>query len=366
MKEAFDRTQIQYEPLSARKNRLDIEEIAIMPEDAVRFQIPAHLANRLETVGYQVKNAVDHGAPVICALGAHAIKNGLGALLKGFIAQGWFTHLATNGAGIIHDWEFSYLGKSSEDVRVNVLEGKFGIWEETGFYINLALIVGAYEGKGYGEAVGSMIAQERLFIPEKAQLESEIQTHPSLWKRAAAADLLDAVITYDLPTGEIAIPHPWKQYSVQSAAYELGIPFTGHPMFGHDIIYTHKLSKGAAVGRTAELDFLSYANSVSRLDGGVYLSVGSSVMSPMIFEKSLSMARNVSLQEENSLTNFDIVVVDLQPETWDWCKGEPPEDNPAYYHRFMKTFNRMGCPVSYICADNRDFFMGLYQLLSNG
>ncbi len=67
---------------------------------------------------------------------------------------------STNGAGIIHDWEFSFQGKSSEDVRENVKLGQFGIWDDTGSFINLALIVGAFEGLGYGESVGKMIVRE--------------------------------------------------------------------------------------------------------------------------------------------------------------------------------------------------------------
>ena len=81
------------------------------------------------------------------------------------------------------------------------------------------------------------------------------------------------------------IPFPFKQYCVQAAAFRLGIPFTGHPMIGHDIIYTHPLNHGAAIGRTALRDFLTFANAVNGLDQGVYMSVGSAVMSPMIFEK---------------------------------------------------------------------------------
>ncbi len=45
------------------------------------------------------------------AFGAHTIKNGLGPVLIELISKGWVTHLATNGAGIIHDWEFAYPGK---------------------------------------------------------------------------------------------------------------------------------------------------------------------------------------------------------------------------------------------------------------
>ncbi len=42
--------------------------------------------------------------------GAHLIKNGLGPLVIRLLEEGWVTHLATNGAGSIHDWEFAYSG----------------------------------------------------------------------------------------------------------------------------------------------------------------------------------------------------------------------------------------------------------------
>ena len=93
-------------------------------------------------------------------------------------------------------------------------------------------------------------------------------------------------------------------------------------MFGHDIIYTHPMSSGAAIGRTAERDFLTFAGGISELTGGVYLSIGSAVMSPMIFEKSLSMAQNIALQKKNRIKDFSIYVVDLSKSTWDWQKGE--------------------------------------------
>ena len=73
----------------------------------------------------------------------------------------------------------------------------------------------------------------------------------------ALADLLALVTSFDLPTGRMEIPHPTKQYSVQGAAYRLGIPFTVHPGIGYDIIYTHPLNSGGAIGRGAVRDFLS-------------------------------------------------------------------------------------------------------------
>jgi hypothetical protein len=303
----------------------------------------------------------------MCAFGAHTIKNGLGPVLIRLMEKGWITHLATNGAGIIHDWELAYQGRTSEDVRANVGRGEFGTWEETGRYINLALLVGAWEGLGYGPSVGSLIATEGLTIPSAAELKRDasrlLDTDPG--RAAAGADLLEAVNAFSLPAGRMSVPHPFRDGSAQAAAHARGVPFTGHPMIGHDIIYTHPLNSGAAIGRTALRDFLVYAEGVSRLDGGVYLSVGSAVMSPMIFEKSLSMSQNIALQNGTSISNHYILVVDLAASTWDWQRdGEPPMDNPAYYLRYCKTFSRMGGTMRYMQADNRDFFLSLLQGLS--
>jgi hypothetical protein len=297
---------------------------------------------------------------VILAFGAHTIKNGLGQLLGRFAREGYFTHLATNGAGIIHDWEFAYQGRSSEDVKANVAEGKFGTWEETGLYLNLALAIGAFEGCGYGESVGKMIENDGVTIPTKETLRStSLDQDASFEKRSAALDLLDLVVRLDLQPGRLSIDHPYKAYSLQHRAYVNHVRFTGHPMFGHDIIYTHKANKGSVVGRTAERDFLMFVDSIARLEGGVYLSVGSAVMSPMIFEKALSMVRNTGVHIDDAV----IRVVDLQEGNWDWNKGEPPESDPAYYQRFMKTFSRMGLKSHYLSIDNRSLFVNLYTAL---
>ena len=151
---------------------------------------------------------------------------------------------------------------------------------------------------------------------------------------------------------------------MQAAAHTLGVPFTGHPMIGHDIIYEHPLASGSAIGRTAMRDFLCYAEGVSRLAGGVYLSVGSAVMSPMIFEKSLNMARNIARQRGESIDDHFMLVADLAPSSWDWARGgEPPVNDPAYYLRYCKTFARMGGTMRYLSADNRDLLLGLRRRL---
>jgi hypothetical protein len=175
---------------------------------------------------------------------------------------------------------------------------------------------------------------------------------------------MDTIQRFALEPGFRHIPHSFKKYSAQAAAFRLNIPFTAHPMFGQDIIYTHPVNNGAAIGRVALRDFLTYAEQVHQLEGGVYLSVGSAVMSPMVFEKSLSMSQNLELQEGRKITNHHMVIVDLAESLWDWQRdGEPPSDHPAYYLRFCKTFSRMGGTMRYVSADNRDFLLTLLREL---
>jgi hypothetical protein len=84
----------------------------------------------------------------------------------------------------------------------------------------------------------------------------------------------------------------------------------------------------------------------------------------MIFEKALSMSRNVALARGSDIRDFSIHVVDLAASTWDWTDGtEPPQTDPGYYLRFCKTFGRMGGRMSYASADNRAWLVGLLRAL---
>ncbi len=361
----LDRHQLDFHPLAEREDRVFVEE-DFVPLDAEPAPLPENAMRVITEAADRLRAARDAGRARMLTFGAHAIKNGLGPIMAHLVETGWITHLATNGAGIIHDWEFAYQGHSSEHVQKNVEQGKFGMWQETGYYLNLALNVGAYLGMGYGESVGAMVENEGVDVPSRDALEHAIANalaarQPE--RAAAAADLMHIVQQLDISPGWMSIPHRFKQAGLQAAAWRASIPFTSHPMFGHDIIYLHPMNCGAAIGRTAERDFLSFAQSVSQLEGGVYLSVGSAVMSPMVFEKSVSMARNLALQRGENLTNHHMVIVDLQASHWDWTQGEPPEENPDYYLRFNKSFNRMGGHLRYLCADNRDFLLSLLREL---
>ncbi len=360
----FDRRKIEFFPLTERENRVQIETVAVDPNAS-----PSGLSDLAQSVidetVERLRLARAQDASRMLVFGAHAIKNGLGPVLTHLIESGWITHLATNGAGIIHDWEFAFTGASSEHVAENVAEGKFGAWRETGEWINLAIAVGAYRGFGYGASVGALVEEERLDVPDRDELRDVIvslaEIEPA--RAASAADLLALLTRLDLAPGQRKVPHPFKRYGVQAAAFRLGVPFTGHPMFGHDIIYMHPMNCGAAIGRTAERDFLQFVDSVSALENGVYISLGSAVMSPMVFEKSLSMARNVAHQEGRRIDDPFMAIVDLAESNWDWRQGEPPEDRPEYYLRFNKSFSRMGGTMRYAQADNRDFLLGLTKRL---
>ncbi len=361
----FDRDKLIVRSLGERKNKILIETSHV-PVDSMPAGLTTAGYSIIRQTAEKIREARSENRSVILAFGAHTIKNGMSPTLIALMEEGWVTHLATNGAGIIHDWEFAFQGKSSEDVKENVRLGQFGIWDETGFYINLALISGAYERSGYGESVGKMISLEGLDIPDPEFLRDEADSlfncDPS--RAAAAIDFAGTIRKFKLSPGFLNIPHPFKKYSAQCRAYELRIPFTGHPMIGHDIIYNHPANVGAAVGRTALNDFLCFTESVKNIDKGVYMSVGSAVMSPMIFEKALSMCQNIAISENRHIDNHFILVVDLAYSDWDWQKdGEPPMDNPAYYLRYCKTFSRMGGEMHYLTADNRDFLLALYHEL---
>ncbi|MFH1358759.1 MAG: hypothetical protein ABIH37_02645 [archaeon] len=323
----FDKKLLNTKPLSERVSKSDLS--LILDINTKPPEINQEHLEKIKHLAKEIINSRKNNKPVIITFGAHLIKSGLSIIIRKMIEKKYITHLATNGAGSIHDWELSFLGKTEEDVRKYVQEGQFGLWEETGKYINLAIINGAKNNLGYGESVGKLIHTENLDYQ--------------------------------------CISHPNKQYSMQESAFSNNIPFTVHPCLGQDIIHTHPLCSFEAIGKTAEVDFLRFVNSVSNLEGGIYLSVGSAIMSPMIFEKALSMARNIAHQNNKTITNFMIVVNDIQNSgDWDWTSNiDPPKTSPAYYLRFCKTFHRMGArEMHYLQMNNSAFLLNLFSELN--
>ncbi len=292
-------------------------------------------------------------------------KTGAMAIVNQLIVRGWVTHLATNGAGTIHDWELAFLGRTEESVRKNVATGTFGTWDETGRCLHLALLTGALQGEGYGRSLGRFICEDGATIPTAESLEKSLREQPGHPLAPARAELLQAMLVHRLPAGQFAVRHRWKETSILAEAFRQNVPLTVHPGIGYDIIATHPMFSGAVVGRAAAVDFRLLARAVEHLDGGVVLSVGSAVMAPQVFEKSLSCVNNLRLQAGRLVVrDHQFFVVDIQEGgKWDWSKGEPAKDNPAYYLRFCKSFSRMGGKMNYVQCDNVAFLHNLLNLL---
>jgi hypothetical protein len=224
-------------------------------------------------------------------MGAHPIKLGLSRFFVDLIERGMVTHVATNGAGIIHDYELSLGNGTSESVARWIRRGQFGLWSETG-RLNEIIRAAAENDEGLGEAVGRSIEQSR---------------------------------------------HPRRDLSLAAAAWRTGVPMTCHVSIGSDIIHSHPNCDGAALGETSYTDFLIFTHSISKLEGGVYLNVGSAVTGPEVYLKALSMVRNVARQDHREICRFTTAVFDLVSLPANFRDGPPGKDHPLYYYRPWKT-----------------------------
>lgn len=317
----FQRDAIKFKSVKERRSKIYIEPTA----NAVLNKRPELTRGERESIQQlcsRIFEARQENKPVVLCMGAHSIKNGACLVINELVSRGFITHVAGNGATAIHDWEFARFGKSTECVRTNVSLGEFGIWEETGQFFGVAAECACIDNQGWGEKIGQLMCEGATF-----------------------------------DGGSYKSP----DYSVMRNCYKYGIPYTIHPGIGQDIVYSHPTVTGN-IGCCIN-DFLIFCEAIRNLEGGIYLSVGSSVMSPMIFEKALSMSRNVEIQAGREIEDFLMAVNDLADNNWDWSQGEPPMDNPAYYLRFMKSFHRMGGELKYYGVHNIDFLRGIHQCL---
>ena len=348
---SLDLHRLRVRPLAERRSLTRVEDILIDPASP-----PPPPSEVVSECAARIAAARGRGAAVILMYGAHLIRNGAGLLVTEMMEHGWITHLATNGAGSIHDWEYAWLGRSTESVEENVATGTFGAWEETGRNLHLALLAGGIAGDGYGAAVGRFIHEDGVTLPSPEELKHALAM-PDDARAPAQADLLAAMRQHALAAGRHEVVHGWKHASLLAQAWRLGVPATIHPGIGYDIVSCHPMFNGAVIGRAAELDFKRFAGSVEQLDGGVVLSVGSAIMAPQVFEKSLSCVHNLRFQDgREAVRDHTFYVVDLQDGGgWDWSQGEPPKTNAAYYLRFCKSFSRMGGAMRYVQSDNAAF-----------
>jgi hypothetical protein len=281
----FDRSRLVIKPLAQRQHDLDLSVMLPLDADVPIFDHPA-----IPVLGRRLVEAKKTGAARILLMGAHVLRAGVSRQLIDLMERGLISHIAMNGAGPIHDWEFALIGATTESVARYIQTGEFGLWQETG-RINDAIRAGAQSGLGMGEAVGRAILDGNF---------------------------------------------PHKDISVLAAAVRLSVPVTVHVGIGYDIIHEHPNCDGAALGQTSYADFLIFTESVTKLEGGVLLSFGSAVMGPEVYLKALSMARNVGRQQGRHIRNFTTGVFDLLELDDDYRKQAPKTD-PRYYYRPWKT-----------------------------
>lgn len=362
--EPIDLARIQVYPLAERKSLSRIEKLLVDPNRPAR-QCRPEISETIADCVQCVLAARKRGASVILMYGAHLIKNGAMPIVISLIERDWVTHLATNGAGTIHDWELSFLGRTEESVRENVATGTFGTWDETGRFIHLALLAGALNNEGYGRSLGRFIVENGVTLPSIESLEAALRREPAHPLAPARAELLQTMLVHKIPAGRLEVKHPWADTCILAQAFRHKVALTVHPGIGYDIISNHPMFNGAAIGRAAAIDFGLFGRAVEQLDGGVVLSVGSAIMAPQVFEKSISCVNNLRLQSGRGVVHdHTIYVVDIQDGgNWDWSKGEPPKDNPAYYLRFCKSFARMGGEMRYMQCDNVAFLHNLLHVL---
>jgi hypothetical protein len=281
---AFDRSRLVIQSLADRQHDLDLS--AVLPLDA---ELPPFEHPALAVLGRRLVEARERGEARILLMGAHVLRAGVQRFLIDLMERGLVSHIAMNGAGPVHDWELALVGATTESVARYIQTGEFGLWQETGRLNDV--IRAAAPDVGLGEAVG------------RAILEGDF---------------------------------PHKGVSVLAAAARFGVPATVHAGVGYDILHEHPNCDGAALGRTSYRDFLVFAESVTRLEGGVLLNFGSAVMGPEVYLKALAMARNVARQEGRSIRRFTTAVFDLVPLDDDY-RRQAPKTDPRYYYRPWKT-----------------------------
>lgn len=259
-------------PLQTRHSKVKVADFAVPWRRAGSFQaflktLPDILAGKtFRAVVGAIADARRHGRPVILGMGAHPTKVGLNPIVVDLMRKGVITAVAMNGAVIIHDFELAYLGQTSEEVEAEIDSGRFGMAEDTGRMLNEAIVQGWQAGLGIGEAVGRYILK-----------------HPKQF--------------------------PHRRLSLLAAGKQLGLPVTVHVAIGTDIIHMHPHANGEAIGGGSLLDFRKLASVVSHMEGGVYINLGSAVLMPEVFLKTVTLGRNLG----RALKHITTVDMDFLP-----------------------------------------------------
>ena len=266
----IDLKKVKRYSLKKRGSKVNKGDFALKPVKAQSFSafldaLPNILkAKDLRAVSANIVAARKKNKGVILMAGAHVIKCGLSPVLIELLEKKIITCICLNGAGIIHDFEIAYQGKTSEDVAANLKDGKFGMGKETADFLNFAVKQGVKAGFGLGYAVANKMATATL-------------AH--------------------------------KNLSLIYNAYKYKVPVCVFVGIGTDIIHQHPSFDAAATGAGSLRDFHILVENICSLNqGGVVLNFGSAVLLPEVFLKALNLARNLGNMVKNfTSANFDML-----------------------------------------------------------
>ena len=251
--EELDLSALRFEPLAERPSKVFLGHLGqpigpgAMLDDWLDSLPGVLAANGLKRLRGAIVRAHDEGRLVVAALGGHVIKTGCAPYLIDWMERGVLRALALNGSAAIHDLELAIAGRTSEDVGPRLVEGSFGFARETNDLFADACARAA-DGCGLGAALGDVVNEH-------------------------GGPGLDA--------------------SVLAVARRRGVPLTVHVAIGTDIVHMNPQLDGAALGRATLDDFRTLCGIVARLEGGVWLNLGSAVVLPEVFLKAVSVARNL-------------------------------------------------------------------------
>jgi deoxyhypusine synthase len=256
--------------VKTRLSKVDRRDFARPPAKKASFasfleSLPNILkAKDLRAISDAIVAAKRKKKAVIFMAGAHVIKCGLNPVVIELLKKKVITCVCLNGAGIIHDFELAFQGKTSEDVAENLKNGRFGMGRETADFLNRAVREGVEEGFGLGSAVARKISGAKL---------------------------------------------GHKQLSLLYNCYKYNVPVCVFTAIGTDIIHQHPSFDGACAGEGSLRDFHTLVENISSLNnGGVVLNFGSAVILPEVFLKALNLCRNLGKTVKDFTTaNFDMI-----------------------------------------------------------
>src|SRR5437879_1813934 len=165
--------KIRTYPLATRKSKVSVRDF-VKPHQrgttVAKFldSLPRILAaDDLRAVAGAILRARARRKAILWGLGGHVFKVGLGPVLIDMIRRGFISGIATNGAGLVHDFEIALAGNTSEDVEAALGGGAFGMAEETGLYLN-EIAVGAHRSEEHtSELQSPMYLVCRLLLEKK-------------------------------------------------------------------------------------------------------------------------------------------------------------------------------------------------------